>query len=75
MMCLVAAVRGRARGYGSRLRRSRRGFLRITCDRCGKDRMLNEVHAPERQRDMPIRVLLPACAMTAAAAEWAGWSC
>jgi len=33
-------------------------FLRITCDRCGKDRMLNEAHAPERQRDMPIRVLL-----------------
>jgi hypothetical protein len=26
--------------------------------RCGKDRMLNEVHAPDRQRDMPIRVLL-----------------
>jgi hypothetical protein len=33
-------------------------FLRITCDRCGKDRMINGVHAPERQRDMPIRVLL-----------------
>jgi hypothetical protein len=33
-------------------------FMRITCDRCGKDRMLNEAHAPERQRDMPIRVLL-----------------
>jgi hypothetical protein len=29
-------------------------FLKITCDRCGKDRMVNEVH----QRDMPIRVLL-----------------
>jgi hypothetical protein len=33
-------------------------FLRITCDRCGKDRMLNEAHAPDRQRDMPLRVLL-----------------
>jgi hypothetical protein len=21
-------------------------FLRITCDRCGKDRMLSETHAP-----------------------------
>jgi hypothetical protein len=33
-------------------------FLRIECDRCGKDRMLNEVHAPQRQREMAIRVLL-----------------
>jgi hypothetical protein len=33
-------------------------FLKITCDRCSKDRMINEVHAPERQRDLPIRVLL-----------------
>ena len=33
-------------------------FLKITCDRCGKDRMLNEAHAPQRQRDMPLRVLL-----------------
>jgi hypothetical protein len=33
-------------------------FLKLTCDRCGKDRMLNESHAPERQRDMPLRVLL-----------------
>ena len=33
-------------------------FLRITCDRCGKDRMLNESHAPKRQRDMPLRVLI-----------------
>jgi hypothetical protein len=33
-------------------------FMRITCERCGKDRMINEVHAPERQRDMPMRVLL-----------------
>ena len=33
-------------------------FMRMTCDRCGKDHMLNEVHTPERQRNMPIRVLL-----------------
>jgi hypothetical protein len=26
-------------------------YLRITCDRCGKDRMLNESHPPERQRN------------------------
>ena len=31
-------------------------FMRITCDRCGKDRMLNEAHA--RQRDMPIRDII-----------------
>jgi hypothetical protein len=33
-------------------------FLKITCDRCGKDRMLSETHAPKHQREMPIRVLL-----------------
>jgi hypothetical protein len=33
-------------------------FLRISCDRCGKDRMLNEAHASEHQRNTPIRVLL-----------------
>jgi hypothetical protein len=33
-------------------------FLKITCKRCGADRMLNEAHAPERQRDMPLRVLI-----------------
>ena len=32
--------------------------MRVTCDRCGKDRMLNEVHTPERQRAMPIRDLI-----------------
>jgi hypothetical protein len=31
-------------------------FMRITCDRCGKDRMLNETHTS--QRDLPIRDLL-----------------
>ena len=33
-------------------------FMRITCDRCGKDRMLNEVHTLERQRAMPIRDII-----------------
>jgi hypothetical protein len=28
-------------------------FLRITCDRCGKDRMVNEAHM--KQGDLPIR--------------------
>ncbi|HME23598.1 MAG TPA: hypothetical protein VKI44_20110 [Acetobacteraceae bacterium] len=31
-------------------------FMRITCDRCGKDRMLNEAHT--RQRDMLIRDII-----------------
>jgi hypothetical protein len=31
---------------------------RITCDRCGKDRMLSETHAPERQRAMPLREII-----------------
>lgn len=33
-------------------------FMRITCDRCGKDRMLNESHTP--QRDMMIRDIIKA---------------
>ena len=31
-------------------------FLRITCDRCGKDRMLSETHAP--RSDLPIREII-----------------
>ena len=27
-------------------------FLRITCDRCGKDRLVNEAHAPWRDRTL-----------------------
>ena len=27
-------------------------FMRITCDRCGKDRMVNETHAPWRDRTL-----------------------
>jgi hypothetical protein len=30
--------------------------MRITCDRCGKDRMLNEAHTP--QRDLRIREII-----------------
>jgi hypothetical protein len=33
-------------------------FLKITCDRCGKDRMLNESHMTDHQRSMVLRVLL-----------------
>ena len=32
--------------------------MRITCHRCFKDKMLNEVNAPERQRAMPIREII-----------------
>jgi hypothetical protein len=31
-------------------------FMRITCDRCGKDRMLSETHAP--RSDMLIRDII-----------------
>ena len=31
-------------------------FMRITCDRCGKDRMLNEAHA--ERRHLPIRTII-----------------
>jgi hypothetical protein len=33
-------------------------FLKITCDRCGNDRMLDEAHMRERERAPPLRVLL-----------------
>jgi hypothetical protein len=33
-------------------------FLKVTCDRCFKDRMLNEVHATPHQRGMVLRVLI-----------------
>ena len=39
------------------LRAFPRWVLKITCYRCGKDRMLEEAHAG-RQRDMPLRVLI-----------------
>jgi len=33
-------------------------ILKVTCDRCGKERMLKEADAPPRQRVMPIYILL-----------------
>jgi len=33
-------------------------FLRITCDRCGKATLMNEVHMSAPQRGMVLRVLL-----------------
>jgi hypothetical protein len=33
-------------------------FLKITCDRCGKDSMLNEAHASDRQHDIPVGVFI-----------------
>ena len=30
--------------------------MRLTCDRCGKDRLLNEAHTP--RGDQPIRALI-----------------
>src|SRR5689334_7443679 len=29
-------------------------FLRVTCDRCGKDGMISEAHASAAQRDLPL---------------------
>ena len=33
-------------------------FLKVTCDRCGKDTMLNEAHTNGRRRDMTLREIL-----------------
>ena len=33
-------------------------FLRITCDRCGKDRMISETHTSAAQRDLPLREII-----------------
>ena len=47
-------------------------FLRITCDRCGKDRMVNETHAPWRDRllcDILTRMRRDGCGGIAAKAE------
>ena len=41
-------------------------FMRITCDRCGKDRMLSETHAP--RSDLPISEIIKRMPTTAAAA-------
>jgi hypothetical protein len=39
-------------------------FLKVTCDRCGKDTMLNEAHTSPRRRVLPICVLQRIAAMT-----------
>jgi hypothetical protein len=33
-------------------------FLKITCERCGKDTMLDEAHMSEHRRGMVLRVLI-----------------
>jgi hypothetical protein len=33
-------------------------FMPIACDRCGKDRMLNEGHTPLLQRAVTLRILI-----------------
>jgi hypothetical protein len=48
-------------------------FLRIVCDRWGKDRMISETHMP--QGGMPIRDILDRMRTTAAAAAQGGPSC
>ncbi len=48
-------------------------FLRIVCERCGKERMVNEAHMA--QGEMLIRDILDRCGTTAAAAARGGWSC
>ena len=50
-------------------------FMRITCDRCGKDRMLNEVHARSASAPCRSATSSTACATTAAAKGQGGWSC
>jgi hypothetical protein len=42
--------------WSNRSPRFRAGYLRVTCDRCNKVRVLNEVHTP--QRDMPLREII-----------------
>ncbi len=47
-------------------------FLRITCDRCGKDRMVAETHAPwrdRRLRDILARLRHDGCGGIAGKAE------
>jgi hypothetical protein len=42
--------------------------MRITCDRCGTDRMVNEAHAAG-WRDRTLSDILSTCATTAVAAD------
>jgi hypothetical protein len=63
-----------AEALGEPLRAFPSWFLRITCDRCGKDRMLNEAHAG-RQGDMPIRVLLARMRHEGCGGRAGRWNC
>jgi hypothetical protein len=48
-------------------------FMRITCDRCGKDRMLNEAHTARATcQFVPSSI---GCAMTAVTGGQGGWNC
>jgi hypothetical protein len=57
-----------AEALGQPMRAFPSWFLRITCDRCGKDSMLNEAHMSPHRRGTALRVRSAACATTAAAA-------
>jgi hypothetical protein len=50
-------------------------FLRITCDRCGKDSMLNEAHMGAHRRGMTLRVLISRMRHEACGGARAGPSC
>jgi hypothetical protein len=46
--------------------------LRITCERCFKDRMLSAASAPPRQRDMPLGVLIARARYDGCGGCWQG---
>jgi hypothetical protein len=48
-------------------------FMRITCDRCGKDRMLSETHTP--QGDMLIRDIIARMRHDGGGGGQGRWSC
>ena len=51
-------------------------FMRLTCDRCGKDRMRNEAHMPQRRRDIHPRSPRPhAPRRLRRPGRQGGWSC
>ncbi len=48
-------------------------LMRITCDRCGKDRMLNEAHM--QRSDMPIRNIIARMRHDGCGGRAGRWSC
>ena len=48
-------------------------FMRITCDRCGKDRMLNEAHM--KRSDAPIRDIIAGMRHDGCGGRAGRWSC